>query len=109
MTISVPGTVTGMRSNKLVNMDIEQLRGWATFMDRAAVVSVVVTVIAVVALATTTWLSIRIGGAVRAREHAVFLGYRAEMTKHAVALEQEVSKAREQTQKLEQKVSGARG
>ena len=67
-------TVTGMRSNKLVNMDIEQLRGWATFMDRAVVVSLVVTVMAVIALATTTWLSIRLGGAVRAREHAAFLG-----------------------------------
>lgn len=107
MTIDVTGTVTGMRSNKLVNMDIEQLRGWATFMDRAVVVSLAVTVIAVAALATTTWLSFRIGGAVRAREHAAFLGYRAEMAKHAVALEQEVASARERTQELERAVSDA--
>ena len=100
-------TVTGMRSNKLVTMDIEQLRGWATFMDRAVVVSLVVTVIAVVALATTTWLSVRIGGAVRAREHADFLGYRAEMTKRAVELEQQVSRSRERTLALEQEASGA--
>src|SRR5262249_15359848 len=87
MTISVTGTVTAMRSNKLVNMDIEQLRGWATILDRAVVVSLVVTIMAVVALATTTFLSIRVGGAMRAREHAAFLGYRAEMSKHAVELE----------------------
>ena len=103
----VPGTVTAMRSNKLVNMDIEQLRGWATFMDRAVVVSLVVTVMAVAALATTTWLSFRIGGAVRAHEHAAFLGYKAESRKHATELEQEVSRARERTAELEQAISDA--
>jgi hypothetical protein len=102
-------TVTAMRSNKLVNMDIEQLRGWATFMDKAVVVSLVVAVTGVAALATTTFLSIRIGGAVRAREHADFLGYRADMAKHAVELEREVSTARERMAELEQQVSGARG
>src|SRR5262249_43966373 len=100
-------TVTGMRSNKLVSMDIEQLRGWATFMDRAVIVSLVVTVMAVAALATTTWLSFRIGGVVRAREHATFLGYKAEMTKLAVELEQEVSRSRERTQELEHAISDA--
>jgi hypothetical protein len=100
-------TVTAMRSNKLVNMDIEQLRAWATFMDRAVIVSLVATVLAVAALATTTWLSSRLGGAVRAREHAAFLGYKAEMTKHAVELEQEVSRARERTAELEQAASNA--
>jgi hypothetical protein len=109
MTISVTGTVTEMRSSKLVNMDIEQLRGWATFLDRAVVVSLVATVIAVAALGTTTWLSIRVGGAVRAREHADFLGYRADMAKRAVELEQEVTRARERTVELEQQVSGERG
>ncbi len=107
MTIDVTGTVTEMRSNKLVNMDIEQLRGWATFMDRAVVVSLAVTVMAVAALATTTWLSSRIGGTMRAREHAAFLGYRAEMAKHAVTLEQEVASARERTRELERAVSDA--
>ena len=107
MTIMVPGTVTEMRSNKLVSMDIEQLRGWASFMDRAVVVSLVVSVIAVVALATTSWLSIRIGGAVRAREQAAFLGYKAEMRQHTVELEQEVSRARERALELEQAISDA--
>src|SRR5262245_66199975 len=100
-------TVTRMRSNKLVTMDIDQLRGWATFMDRAVVVSLVVTVMAVAALATTTWLSARIGGAVRAHEHTAFLGYKAEMARHAVELEQQASRARERTQELEQAVSNA--
>ena len=100
-------TVTGMRSNKLVNMDIEQLRGWATFIDRAVVVSLVVTVMAVAALATTTWLSFRIGGAVRAHEHVAFHRNKAEMGKHAAELEQEVSRARERMLELEQAVSDA--
>ncbi len=36
-------TVNGMRSNKPVTMDIDQIRGWATFMDRAVVVSLICT------------------------------------------------------------------
>jgi predicted Holliday junction resolvase-like endonuclease len=100
-------TVTGMRSNKPVNMDIEQLRGWAAFMDRAVIVSLVVTVMAVTALATTTWLSFRISGSVRAQEHAAFERYKAEMGKHAVELEQKVSTARERAQELEQAAADA--
>jgi len=100
-------TVAGMRSDKPVNMDIEQLRGWATFMDRAVIVSLVATVMTVTALATTTWLSFRIGGAVRAQEHAAFDQYKAEMGKHAVELEQKVSSARERTLELEQAAAHA--
>jgi hypothetical protein len=103
MTIAV----AGMRSNKPVNMDIEQLRGWATFMDRAVVVSLVVTVLGVTALATTTWLSFRIAGDVRAHEQAAFDRYKAEMGKHAVELEQKVSTARERTAELEQAAAAA--
>jgi hypothetical protein len=103
MTIAV----AGMRSNKPVNMDIEQLRGWATFMDRAMVVSLVVTVLGVTALATTTWLSIRIGGDVRAHEQAAFDRYKAEMGKHAVELEQKVATARERTMELERAAADA--
>lgn len=100
-------TVAGMRSNKPVNMDIEQLRGWATFMDRAMVVSLVATVLGVTALATTTWLSIRIGGDVRAHEQAAFDRYKAEMGKHAVELEQKVATARERTLELERAAADA--
>ena len=98
-------TVTGMRSNKLVNMDIEQLRGWATFMDRAMVASLIATIVAVAALGITTWLSFRFSGAVRAHEHAAIHRYKVEMGKHAAELEQEVSRSRERTLELEQAAS----
>jgi len=100
-------TVTGMRSSKMVNMDIEQLRGWATFMDRAMVASLVATILAVAALGITTWLSFRFSGAVRAHEYAAIHRYKVEMGKHAADLEQEVSRARERTLELEQAVSAA--
>ena len=100
-------TVTGMRSNKLGNMDIEQLRGWATFMDRAMVASLIATLVAVAALGVTTWLSFRFSGAVRAHEYAAIHRYKVEMGKHAAELEQEVSRARERTLELEQAASAA--
>ncbi|GEP54899.1 hypothetical protein RSO01_20650 [Reyranella soli] len=100
-------TVTGMRSNKLVNMDIEQLRGWATFMDRAMVASLVATILAVAALGITTWLSFRFSNAVRAQEYAAIHRYKVEMGKHAADLEQEISRARERTMALEQAASDA--
>lgn len=100
-------TVTEMRSNKPVNMDIEQLRGWATFMDRAMVASLVATIVAVAALGITTWLSFRFNGTVRAHEYAAIHRYKVEMGKHAAELEQEVSKARERTLELEQAASQA--
>jgi hypothetical protein len=107
MTIGITGTVTGMRSNTLVTMDIEQLRGWATFLDRAVIVSLVVTVTAVAALGVTTWLSSRVGDAVRAREHVAFLQSKAESGKHAAELEQEVATARERIVELEQAATAA--
>lgn len=100
-------TVTGTRFNKPVNMDIEQLRGWATFMDRAMVASLVATILAVAALGITTWLSFRFSGAVRAHEHAAIHRYKVEMGKHASELEQEVSRARERALELEQAASEA--
>ncbi|MBY0322819.1 MAG: hypothetical protein K2X72_29130 [Reyranella sp.] len=100
-------TVTGTRSNKLVNMDIEQLRGWATFMDRAMVASLVATIVAVAALGITTWLSFRFSNALRAQEYAAIHRYKVEMGKHAADLEQEVSRARERAQLLEQAASDA--
>ena len=100
-------TVTGMRSNKPVTMDIEQLRGWATFMDRAMVASLVATVVAVAALGITTWLSFRFSGAIRAHEYAAIHRYKVEMGKHAAELEQEVSRSRERTLELEQAASSA--
>src|SRR5258708_14194413 len=101
-------TVPGMRSNKLVSMDIDQLRGWAAFMDRAMIVSLIATLMAVAALGVTTWLSFRFSGAVRAQEHAVIDRYRG-MEGHSVQLEQDVAAARERAAALEQEVSTARG
>jgi hypothetical protein len=100
-------TVTGMRTNKPVTMDIEQLRGWATFMDRAMIASLVATILAVAALGITTWLSFRFSGAVRAHEYAAIHRYKVEMGKHAAELEQEVSRVRERTLELEQAASAA--
>jgi hypothetical protein len=95
-------------TNKLVGMDIDQLRGWATFMDRAMIVSLIVTVVAVAALGITTWLSFRFSGAVRTHEHATIDRYKG-LENHSVRLEQEFSAARERAAALEQEVSTARG
>src|SRR6195256_2514374 len=103
MTITVPG----MRSNKLVSMDIDQLREWATFMDRAMIVSLIATIMAVTALGITTWLSFRFSGALSAHEHAVIDRYKG-MESHSVQLEQDVAAARERAVALEQEVSTAR-
>ena len=100
-------TVPGMRSNKLVSMDIDQLRGWATFMDRAMVVSLIATIMAVTALGITTWLSFRYSAAVRAHEHALVDRYKG-MEGHSVQLEQDVAATRERAVALEQEVSAAR-
>ena len=104
MTVTGPG----MRSNKLVSMDIDQLRGWATFMDRAMIVSLIATIMAVAALGVTTWLSFRFSGAVRAQEHAVIDRYKG-MESHSVQVEQDVAAARQRAAALEQEVSTARG
>ena len=101
-------TVPGMRSNKLVSMDIDQLRGWATFMDRAMIVSLIATLMAVAALGVTTWLSFRFSGAVRAHEHAVIDRYKG-MESHSAQVEQDVAAARQRAAALEQEVSTARG
>jgi phage shock protein A len=104
MTITVPG----MRSKKLMSMDIDQLRGWAAFMDRAMIVSLIATILAVAALGVTTWLSFRFSGAVRAQEHALVDRYKG-VEGHSVQLEQDVAAARERSVALEQEVSTARG
>jgi hypothetical protein len=103
MTITVPG----MRSNKLVSMDIDQLRGWAAFMDRAMIVSLIATIMAVAALGITTWLSFKFSGAVRAHEHGVIDRYKG-MESHSVQVEQDVAAVRERAAALEQEVSTAR-
>ena len=96
-----------MRSNTLVSMDINEIRGWAAFMDRAVIASLVATVVAVSALGVTTWLSLRFSGALRAHEQAVLAGYKGTEG-HSVQLERDVATARERVSTLEQEVATAR-
>jgi hypothetical protein len=103
MTITVPG----MRSNKLVSMDIDQLRGWAAFMDRAVIVSLVAVILAVTALGVTTWLSFRYSAAVRSHEQATLDEYKTRESLSAQR-ERDVAAARERTTALEREVSAAR-
>ena len=101
-------TVPDMRSSKPVSMDIDQLRGWATFMDRAMIVSLAATILAVGAVGVTTWLSFRFSGAVRAYEHAAADRFQGTESRSA-QLEREVATARERAATLEQAISTARG
>lgn len=96
-----------MRPNKPVNMDIDQLRGWASVMDRAMIVSLVVTILAVSALGITTFLSFRYSGAVRAHEQSTLDRYRG-LERQAAQHEREASAAREQVTTLEQQIAAAR-
>src|SRR5438067_4636961 len=96
-----------MRDGK-VSMDINELRGWAAFMDKAVIASLVATVVAVAALGITTWLSFRASGAVHAYEQAVFDRYRG-MEGHAVQLERDVAAARERVSTLEQELATGQG
>ena len=96
-----------MRSNKPVNMDIDQLRGWASIMDRAMIVSLVVTILAVSALGITTFLAFRYSGAVRAHEQSTLDRYRG-LERQAAQHEREASAAREQVTTLEQQIATAR-
>jgi hypothetical protein len=100
-------TVNGMKSKKLVSMDIDHLRGWAEFMDRAMIISLIAVIISAAALGVTTWLSIKFSGAVRAHESAAFDRYKAEMGRHAAQLEEETAAARERTAQLEQSAADA--
>lgn len=76
-------------------------------MDKAVIVSLIATIMAVAALGVTTWLSFRFSGAVRAHEQAVLDGYR-DAEGHSVQLERDVATARERVSTLEQEVATAR-
>lgn len=96
-----------MRSNKPVNMDIDQLRGWASIMDKAMIASLVVTLLAVVALGITTFLSFRYSGAVRAHEQSTLDRYK-DLESEAARREREASAAREQAAALERAIATER-
>jgi hypothetical protein len=100
-------TVNGMKSKKLVSMDIDHVRGWAEFMDRAMIISLIAVIISAAVLGVTSWLSIKFNGAVRAHESAAFDRYKAEMGRHAAQLEEQAAAARERTGELEQSAADA--
>ncbi len=97
----------GMRSNQPVNMDIDQLRGWASIMDKAMIASLVATLLAATALGITTFLSFRYSGAVRAHEQAALDHYK-EVESQAAQREREASAAREQAATLERAIATER-
>ena len=96
-----------MGSNTLVSMDINEIRGWAAFTDKAVIASLVATVVAVSALGITTWLSFRFSSAVRAHEQVVLAGYEG-VEGHSMQLERDVATAQERVSTLEQEVATAR-
>ena len=89
-------------------MTIDELRGWAAFMDKAVIASLVVTLLAVVALGLTTFLSLRFSGAVRAHDQAAFDRYKG-VEGHSQQLEREVAAARQRVSTLEQEIATAHG
>ena len=96
-----------MRSNQPVNMDIDQLRGWASIMDKAMIASLVVTLLAVTALGITTFLSFRYGNAVRSHEQAALARYKG-MEDEAAQREREAVAARERVATLEREIAATR-
>ena len=97
----------GMASRKLLGMDIHDLRGWAEFMDKAVIASLVVAAIAGLALGVTTWLSIRFNGALRTQQNAVVDRYKVDADRHAADLEKEAALARDRSARLEKTVADA--
>jgi hypothetical protein len=97
----------GMASRKLLGMDIHDLRGWAEFIDKAVIASLVVAAIAGLALGVTTWLSIRFNGALRTQQDAAVDRYKVEADRHAAGLEKEAALARDRSAQLEKAVADA--
>lgn len=96
------------RFNDVVRMDINELRGWATVVDRTVVASLVVTVLAVSALGLSTWFSFRLSNAIRAHDQAALDQYKG-MQGRSVQLEQNVATVQERMAALEQEVATAKG
>lgn len=82
-------------------MDIQQLRGWADIADRALVISIVVALLAVVAVAVSAFFSVRFAGAIRVEENAAFDRYRKEWGRHAADLQEGAAQATARIAELE--------
>jgi phage shock protein A len=96
------------RFNDVVSMDINELRGWATVVDRTVIASLVVTVLAVSALGLSTWFSFRLSSAIRAHDQAALDQYKG-MEGRSVQLEQNVATVQQRMAALEQEVATAKG
>jgi hypothetical protein len=96
-----------MRSNQPVNMDIDQLRGWASIMDKAMIASLVATLLAVTTLGITTFLSFRYSGAVRQQEQAALDRFKG-IEDEAARREREAATARERVAALEREIATSR-
>lgn len=88
-------------------MEIQQLRGWADVADRALVVSIVVALLAVVAIGISAFFSVRFAGAIRAQEQEVFDRYRGQWGRHAEQLQQDAAQAAARIAELERAVGDA--
>jgi len=88
-------------------MDIQQVRAWAEFMDKAMMVSVIVVILSATALGVTTWLSMRFHGTMRAKEALAFYGDKNQARDHAAELERELASARERSSQLERDAEAA--
>jgi hypothetical protein len=90
-----------------MSMDIHRLHGWAEFMDKATVASLVVVVIGVAALVVTSWLSARFSAAVRFEEQAAIERYKDDLARHASELQQDLNASKAQNARLQDAVADA--
>src|SRR5262249_23751062 len=100
--------VTSCPIDSKSGMTIDELRGWAAFMDKAVIASVVATVLGASSLGITTWLSLRMSADMRARQQAAFEKEAATTRWRPAALEHDVSEARDRASALEQEAAAAR-
>ena len=88
-------------------MDIQQLRGWADVADKALMVSVIVALLAVLAVGVSAFFSVRLAGALRSQENEVFDRFRIQWSRHAEQLQEGAAQAAAQIAELERAVGDA--
>jgi hypothetical protein len=88
-------------------MDIQQLRGWADIADKALMVSVIVALLAVAAVAVSAFFSVRFAGAIRAQENEVYDRYRIQWSRHAEEMQEGAAQAAVRIAELERAVADA--
>jgi uncharacterized membrane protein YqiK len=88
-------------------MDIQQLRGWADVADKALMVSVIVALLAVLAVGVSAFFSVRFAGALRSQENEVFDRFRSQWSRHADQLQEGAAQATARIAELERAVADA--